>query len=227
MSGMCDRTAFDTFYHMDNDEKGFVTYYGFDSSIIRYDNKQRLWVLTIEHKPDIVATCGSELTSFVLGNHDWKVTNDFGCYAEGTEVKRVSFSTCSLDQYTCNDGLCVELKSRCDGQVDCEDKSDEFECRLVEESKTYKKDLPPPPQQNKTKVEVEMSIEVINMGGIDEIESTVEFQFILHMAWFEGRRNFLNLRESGESNLDSRNGIFVGPKNSFLQHKRPVGDTGR
>ena len=204
MSGMCDRTAFDTFYHMDNDEMGLVTYYGFDSSMIRYDSNQRLWVLTIEHKPDIVATCDSELTSFVLGNHDWKVTNDFGCYSGGTEVKRVSFSTCSLEQYTCNDGLCVDLVSRCDGQVDCEDKSDEFECRLVEESKTYKKHLPPPPQHNKSKVEVEMSIEVINMGGIDEIESKVEFQFILHMTWFEGRMNFLNLRESGRSNLETQ-----------------------
>ena len=100
MSGMCDKSAFDTFYHMDNDEKGLVIFYGFDSSVIRYDTKQRIWVLTIEHKPDIVATCDSELTSFVLGNHNWKVTNDFGCYSGGTEVKRVSFSTCSLDQYT-------------------------------------------------------------------------------------------------------------------------------
>ena len=56
MSGMCERSAFDTFYHMDNDEKGLVIFYGFDSSIIRYDTKERLWVLTIEHKPDIVAT---------------------------------------------------------------------------------------------------------------------------------------------------------------------------
>ena len=199
---MCERSAFDTFYHIDNDEKGLLTFYGFDSSIIRYDTKERLWVLTIEHKADIVATCESELTSFVLGNHDWKVTNDFGCYSGGTEVKRLSFSTCTLDQYTCNDGLCVSLVSRCNGEVDCEDKSDELECRIMEESKTYKKHLPPPPQHNKTKLAVEMSIEVINMGGIDEIESTVEFQFILHMKWFEGRMNFLNLRESGKNTLN-------------------------
>ena len=74
----------------------------------------------------------------------------------------------------------------------------------MEESKTYKKHLPPPPEGNKTKVEVKISIEVINMGGIDEIESTVEFQFILLMTWFEGRSNFLNLRESGRSNLETQ-----------------------
>ena len=53
MSGMCERSAFDTFYHMDNDEKGLVIFYGFESSIIRYDTKQRLWVLTIINKPDL------------------------------------------------------------------------------------------------------------------------------------------------------------------------------
>ena len=64
----------------------------------------------------------------------------------------------------------------------------------MEESQTYKKHLPPPPHHNKTKLAVEMSIEVINLGDIDEIESTVEFQFVLHMKWYEGRMNFLNLR---------------------------------
>ena len=58
MSGMCERSAFDTFYHMDNDEKGLVTYYGFDSSIIQYDTKERLWILTIEHKPGVMAIQG-------------------------------------------------------------------------------------------------------------------------------------------------------------------------
>ena len=58
MSGMCERSAFDTFYHLDNDDKGLVIFYGFDSSIIRFDTKERLWLLTIEHKPDIKDTQG-------------------------------------------------------------------------------------------------------------------------------------------------------------------------
>ena len=204
LSGMCDRSAFDTFYHVENDENGLVTYTGFDSSIIRYDTKQKIWTLTIEHKPDVFATCESELTSFILGNHDWKVTNNQSCYSGGTEVKKLSFSTCSLEQYTCNDAFCVNLTSRCDGKVDCEDQSDELNCRLVEQSRAYKKHLPPPPQDKETKVKVKVSVEVINVGGIDEIEAAVEFQFILQMTWCEVRLNFLNLRASGRSNLETQ-----------------------
>ena len=41
-----------------------------------------------------------------------------------------------------------------------------------------------------------MSIEAIDMGGIiDEIDSLVEFQFILNIKWFEGRMNFLICQE--------------------------------
>ena len=68
MSGMCERSAFDTFYHMDNDEKGLVVFYGFDSSIIRYDTKERLWVLTIEHKPDIQDTQGGRCCACARAN---------------------------------------------------------------------------------------------------------------------------------------------------------------
>ena len=220
LSGMCDRSAFDTYYHIENDENGLVTYKGFDSSVIRYDSKQNMWILTIEHKADIVASCDSELTSFVLGNHDWKVTNDLGCYSGGTEVKRLSFSTCSLDQYTCNDASCVDLVSRCDGKVDCEDKSDELDCRLVEQSRAYKKHLPPPPQDEGAKVKVKVSIEVINVAGIDEIGASVEFQFILEMTWYEVRLNFLNLRQSGRSNLETQEMEYLWvPKLVFFNTK--------
>jgi hypothetical protein len=201
---MCDRTAFDKFYHLDNDDTGLVIYYGFDSSSIRYDSKERMWILSIEHKPDIVATCDSEFTVLVIGKHNWQVTNDFGCFSGGTEVRKVSFSACASDQYTCNDGLCVDLVTRCDGKVDCEDKSDEFECRLVEESLTYKRQQIPPPQSNKTAVEVKMSIEVINLGRIDEIKATVDFQYILHLTWFETRLKYLNLKEAGTNRLETQ-----------------------
>ena len=40
-------------------------------------------------------------------------------------------SSCSCDdqsQWTCDDGTCVTLSSRCDGQPQCEDQSDELDC---------------------------------------------------------------------------------------------------
>ena len=100
-----------------------------------------------------------------------------------------------------NNGLCVDLGGRCDGKVDCEDKSDD--CMMYEENLSYKKNIPPPLLENKTMVEVEMSVNVISLDGIDEIGSTVEFQYIMTLTWYESRRVFLNLRESKINQLSS------------------------
>ena len=110
-------------------------------------------------------------------------------------MKTLSFSTCADDEYTCNDGLCVELDLRCDGKFDCDDSSDEFECTLLEENKAYKKTLPPPPKDdNRTKIEIEISIDIVHLEEIDEISSSVAFQYILKLVWFEGRVRYKNLK---------------------------------
>ena len=97
----------------------------------------------------------------------------------------LSFSTCRDEEYTCNDGLCVDLNLRCDGTFDCNDSSHEFECALLEENKAYKKTFPPPPNnENRTKIPIKISVEVIDLEEIDEIASTISFQFILNLVWY-------------------------------------------
>ena len=202
-SKKCDHSAFrtvqrsyiDTLYQMDNDDRGLLIYYGFEGSIIRYNSKIKTWLLTVEHRPSIQATCGSSYSTFLLGNHEWRISNDTECFSGETEVKTLSFSSCSDDEYTCDDGLCVDLVLRCDGKFDCDDSSDEFECTLLEENKAYKKILPPPPKdENGTKIEIEISIDVIYLEEIDEISSSVSFQYILQLVWFEGRVRYKNLK---------------------------------
>ena len=44
-------------------------------------------------------------------------------------VKRtVPPKECLCNHFTCNDGKCIDLNQRCDGQSDCNDSSDETSC---------------------------------------------------------------------------------------------------
>ena len=48
---------------------------------------------------------------FHLGPHDWIVYNDFYCSGDEGVVK-ISLTHCNDDQFTCNDGLCVDISDR-------------------------------------------------------------------------------------------------------------------
>ena len=47
------------------------------------------------------------------------------------------------DEFTCDDGQCIDISTRCDQIVDCQDESDEQGCQLVILDKGYKAKVPP------------------------------------------------------------------------------------
>ena len=75
------------------------------------------------------------------------ISNDTEC---GQEVltARLSLTSCSSLQFTCSDGLCVDLARRCDGHTDCKDTSDELDCRVLNLHSSYNKFLSPPPSND-------------------------------------------------------------------------------
>ena len=51
--------------------------------------------------------------SMVLGNHEWIITNDTICAAgEESYTATLSLTTCSGEQFTCSDGLCIPIDQR-------------------------------------------------------------------------------------------------------------------
>ena len=90
---------------------------------------------------------------------------------------------CFENEYGCNKSECVALSKRCDEVPDCADESDEDNCELVDinESK-YHKEYPPIQEGDQTTV-VNVSIHIVSIYKIDELEMTFRVIFLLELTW--------------------------------------------
>ena len=167
LRGLCSSTFFDDTY-VPRFKNGFIMYYGDKSTVIEYDPGMKTWSMYRSYDPTVHAESKATYGSLVIGNHKWTVSNDSKCSIE-TETKSIILSSCSSGQFTCDDGLCIRVSKRCDGANDCQDKSDEINCRKVNIDDSYTKHFSPPPYKmidGVEKVSVNVSTTLLLIQGI-------------------------------------------------------------
>ena len=77
------------------------------------------------------------------GRSKYSVLDDYNMYLDDRKSLKdfslITFSICSLlDEFTCNNGECIDKYKRCDEKVDCSDNSDEQFCNVVEVPDDYR-----------------------------------------------------------------------------------------
>ena len=94
---------------------------------------------------------------------------------------------------------------RCDGRMDCRDKSDEEKCRYLIPTVGYDKFLVPPPLGTEEKTKVNLTLNIENIV-IDEGEGFIRTKFTLNRFWFDSQLTFQNLKK------DSKNSLYAEDK---------------
>ena len=222
LRGLCKNSMIDTYYQVSNDDRGYVTYYGFQNTIIQYQYQDDRWVLGLVNNKKVTGVVSASINTLALGNNKWTISNDDKCGKGAREIS-LSLTTCGEEEFTCNDGLCVSLLYRCDGEPNCSDASDEVECKFIEKSDSYQKHLSPPPVNSmSSKVNVNTTVKIKTIQEINEIESAFQVQFWLKMSWMDKRLTFFNLKEQQTSNslTEAEKGQIWVPVLTFLNTEK-------
>ena len=100
---------------------------------------------------------------------------------------------CNNTEFSCNIGTCIPLFQQCNGMTNCEDASDEANCKLVVISQDYKmEDGPIDADANGTDVFVNFII--FDLNSFHEISMSYRVKFALTLKWNDSRLTFTNLQ---------------------------------
>ena len=111
LRGLCSETKFDQVFIPRFGADNLLMYYGNFDTIIEYDLSRDMWVMNLTYTASKRAESSSSYGSLALGNIQWTVYNDTKCTQNG-ETITLTLSTCTTNQFTCNDGHCIEIDLR-------------------------------------------------------------------------------------------------------------------
>ena len=129
-------------------------------------------------------------------------------------ILEMKLTGCNNAQFTCDDGQCVKMEERCDQLPQCEDQSDEHNCKLLFLQHGYNKKVPPHSVKVISKknseeklLPVKVSLTLQKVIAIEEVDHSISFKFKISLRWFENRVKYQNLKNDSSKNLLSEDEV--------------------
>ena len=211
LRGLCSDSHIDQSYLARNDPvTGFLFFYGSHKTIAQFDGKS--WkMLTAFFNTS--ASTDARPDTFILGKHSWSISGDSEeCYSGGPYTTKLKLTGCSEEEFTCDDGQCIEMVERCNQVPDCRDKSDEKVCQLILFEGDYNKNIPPIRRTDKDfaiPAQVSISITLMKVVDIEERDHSIHLQFEINLQWKENRMKYQNLKEKTSLNALTKSDISM------------------
>ncbi|XP_023330899.1 uncharacterized protein LOC111703243 [Eurytemora carolleeae] len=144
--GLCRESIFDDEYLYNINMDGSILYMGITSSIVIYNKETLKWLWYDRKDNSSLAFSTSNEDSLLLGINKFDfsgVSSDPCKHVDESTLRNIKFTTCSQNQFTCDDGQCIDMDERCDQTTNCLDESDENTCRMIYQKENYKRTIVP------------------------------------------------------------------------------------
>ena len=208
LRGLCQYSRIDSLFMPRNTRQDIrqLEYIGQSGTIIHFKQNQKEWVLQVLDNFEVKTqgTSASPLVSFALGKHQWEIENDtFECGTGGSYKADLKLTGCKEDEFTCDDGQCINMAKRCNNLPNCKDKSDEIGCSLWKFEKGYNLQIPPIRmiKDSFDLVEVQISVILMKVISINEEKNKIDLQFEIGLQWYENRITYNNLKTETALNV--------------------------
>ena len=152
---------------------------------LQYENRMLSIVDPVSEEP--IASLENTLSSGdIMGRyHEWRGTNNSG------EHMSLTVSTCSQEQFTCDNGLCIDIYKVCDYVADCLDSTDEGKCNSTESRPSYYDSA----QSGVDLLDVGVVIYLNDIANVDMTNSVTSIQLEISTSWRDSRVHFHNLHK--------------------------------
>ena len=137
-------------------------------------------------------------------------------------------SGCSEGQFTCSNGDCIMMRERCDEMLNCQNGSDEEDCKTVVLEKSYRKVAPPALLGVDNEVipaDVQVSFTLLDISAIREAQNEIDIKFTTQLKWTEPRATYYNLKEDmSQNNLEKSEAIQLWIPNLIYRNNKDNDD---
>ncbi len=122
---MCSASKFDSKYSWTRQMvNGRHSFRGYTGTMLQFNPERKQWTLEPHSREEEEVRAVTNGTEYPFGNQVWEITGD-PCYEDRVNLVTLSINACNTTEFNCDDGYCIDINSRCDGKVDCPDKTGE------------------------------------------------------------------------------------------------------
>ena len=161
---------------LNSDIKLFSKY----GDISRLERRDKEWILSSEAHNEKVFLKNAILP---FGRKFWSFQN---------QTQLLTFTVCSLDEFTCSDGNCLPNSVRCNNTFECKDESDEEQCSPIVKQASYQVHVVPPPRENESMFTIDVDGWVKKIGNIAPNDDKLMLEVKIQYEWYDPRLVFWN-----------------------------------